>query len=258
MLMAAVAMLASCSKDLTSDLGPNLDEQQSVQTANGGIILELSMDDFTRVTVEGDNVAKTSKLRWEVGDEVTVVYEGASYLYVATAEGRTTNFAAKDEANAFLPTDMNKPVAVFYNVTSIDAAAMTATFDVAAEQVVGEASNKLPLYSYNATVVVEDGKLVAIMKPLASVVEFELKASKSWNIDAFTLAKSALVTDTYAVASGVVVNAATGALDLANATFANEVSVKLGSAVNLSTAQNVQAVVMGVTRSVSITSTVEG
>ena len=258
MLMAAVAMLASCSKDLTSDLGPNLDEQQSVQTANGGIVLELSMDDFTRVTVEGDNVAKTSKLRWEVGDEVTIAYEGATYVYVATAEGRTTDFVAKDEANAFVPTDMSKPVAVFYNVKSVDAAALTATFDVAAEQTVGELTNKVPLYSYSANVVVEGGKLVAIMKPLASVVEFELKSSKSWNIDAFTLAKSALVTDTYAVASGVVVNAATGALDLANATFANEVSVKLGSAVNLSTAQNVQAVVMGVTRSVSTTSTVEG
>ena len=133
MLMAAVAMLASCSKDLTSDLGPNLDEQQSVQTANGGIVLELSMDDFTRVTVEGDNVAKTSKLRWEVGDEVTIAYEGATYVYVATAEGRTTDFVAKDEANAFVPTDMSKPVAVFYNVKSVDAAALTATFDVAAE-----------------------------------------------------------------------------------------------------------------------------
>lgn len=256
MLMAAVAMLASCSKDLTFDLGPNLDEQQSVQTANGGIVLELSMDDFTRVTVEGDNVAKTSKLRWEVGDEVTVVYEGASYLYVATAEGRTTNFAAKDEANAFLPTDMNKPVAVFYNVTSIDAAAMTATFDVAAEQVVGEASNKLPLYSYNATVVVEDGKLVAIMKPLASVVEFELKASKSWNIDAVSI-ESSMMANTYAVASGVVVDAATGALNLENAVVGDAVMVKLGAAVNLSTAQNVQAVVMGVSDEVTTTTKVE-
>ena len=258
MLMAAVALVAGCSKDLTNDVnvGPNGNEE--VNGVNGGITLVASVEDVTRVTVDGDVAGKASQFNWEVGDELTLVYEGQTYTYVTTQAGRTSEFVAKDEANAFVPTDLTKSVAVFYNVKSVDAAAKTAVYDVPAVQVAGELSNKMPLYSYSANVVVENGKLVAVMKPLASVVELELHAAQNWNVDGVSLAVSALQKGTYATAAGAVVDAATGAVDLAAATTGSEVKVALGSTVDLSKGANVQMVVMGLTSVVTTTETVEG
>ena len=255
MLVAVVAMLASCSKDLTSDVNIGVNGDQNVEGIEGGITLVASVGDLTRVTIEGDNVAKTSELNWEVGDELTVVYDGKSYQYVTTKAGRISDFTPKDEANVFYPTDLSKPVAVFYNVKSVDAAAMSAVYDIAAEQTEGELTNKMPLYHYSANVVVEDGKLVATMNPLASVVELELTASKDWNVDALSLTNSVLA-DTYAVASGVTIDAATGAISLDNAEVGQSVKVKLAGLTNLATARKVQAVVMGLTRTVTTTETV--
>ncbi len=257
MLMAVVAMLASCSKDLTSDVNVGVNGGESVEGIEGGVVLVASVEDMSRVTVEGDNVAKTSQFNWEVGDELTVVYDGKSYQYVTTKAGRTTEFLPKDEANVFYPTDLSKPVAVFYNVKSVDAAAMTAVYDVVAEQTEGELTNKMPLYFYSSNVVVEGNKLVAVMNPLASVVELELTAAKDWNVDAVSLSSSELV-DTYAVASGVTIDAATGAVSLDNAKVGQSVKVNLGAMVNLATARKVQAVVMGLTRTVTTTETVTG
>ena len=255
MLMAVVAMLASCSKDLTSDLNVGINGDQNVEGIEGGITLVASVGEMTRVSIEGDNVAKTSEMNWEVGDELTVVYDGKTYQYVTTKAGRVSDFTPKDEANLFYPTDLSKPVAVFYNVKSVDAAAMTAVYDVAAEQTEGELTNKMPLYHYSANVVVEEGKLVATMNPLASVVELELTASKDWNVDALSLTNSVLA-DTYAVASGVTVDAATGAISLDNAEVGQSVKVNLAGLTNLATARKIQAVVMGLTRTVTTTETV--
>ena len=116
----------------------------------------------------------------------------------------------------------------------------------------------MPLYAYSSTVVIENGKLVATMKPLASVVELELTASKTWNADAVSLGRSAYQNGTYAVASGVAIDAATGAISLENATVAEEVKVSLGAAVDFATTRKVQMVVMGITRVVTTTETVEG
>jgi hypothetical protein len=119
MLMAVVAMLASCSKDLTSDLNVGVNGGESVEGIEGGITLVASVEEMTRVSVEGDNVAKTSKFSWEVGDELTIVYDGKSYIYQTTIAGSKSEFGPKDEANAFVPADLSKPVAIFYNVKSI-------------------------------------------------------------------------------------------------------------------------------------------
>ena len=255
MLMAVVAMLASCSKDLTSDLNVGVNGGESVEGIEGGITLVASVEEMTRVSVEGDNVAKTSKFSWEVGDELTIVYDGKSYIYQTTIAGAKSEFGPKDEANAFVPADLSKPVAIFYNVKSVDAAAMTATYDVAAEQTEGELTNKMPLYFYAANVVVENNKLTAKMNPLASVVELELSAAKDWNVDAVSLTNS-VVANTYAVASDVVVDAATGAISLENAQVGGSVKVNLDGLTNLAAARKVQAVVMGLTREVTTTETV--
>lgn len=257
MLMAAVALVASCSQDLTNDVTVNPDGNEAVNGVYGGVTVVASVEDVTRLAINGDEVAKKSEFVWEVGDELTIVYDGQAYNYITGVGGRTAAFGPKSEADALQPADVTKPIALFYNVKSVDAAAMTATYDVVAEQVAGQLSNKMPLYSYNATVVLdENNKLQATMKPLASVVELELAASKSWNIDAVSLTRSISVANTYATAEGVVVDAATGAISLDNATVGNEVKVSLGAAVDLATAKNVQLVVMGLTREVTTTETV--
>ncbi len=255
MIMTAVAMLASCSKDVTTDLELGVNDQNGV-VASKGVTLVATLDDVTRVTITGDTTDKCSKMNWEVGDEVVLAVDGKLYTYVASTAGRTTEFAPKDADNAFVPTDLSKPVAAFYNVSSVDAANLTAVFGVAEEQVAGELSNKMPLYAYTSTTVVENNQLVMIMKPLASVIELELGASKAWNVDAVSVGRSGYQKGTYAWATGAVVNAATGAISLETAEVGDEVKVSLGALKDVAATCNVQAVVMGVTREVTVTETV--
>lgn len=247
MFAAAVALVAGCSEDLTSDVmvGPNGSE--NVSGVADGISLEVSVEDVTRVTITGDKVNDASAFAWEVGDEITLVHNGNSHVFVAVTGGKTAVFNAKGAENVLSAVDASKPVAVFYNVKDVDKAAMTATFDVAAEQTAGELTNKMPLYAYNATTAVVENKISFKMSPLASVVDFELTANKTWNADALSLEPSFSENGTYVVASGVTVNAATGAISLANATVGKKVTVSLGSAVDFATTRNVQAVVMGLT-----------
>ncbi|MBR0394442.1 MAG: hypothetical protein IIX04_04980, partial [Alistipes sp.] len=248
MLVAAVAMLASCSNDFTeNDLLCNGGADQNGTWNGEGLIVEASAEDVTRVNTNVNG--NTSYLTWEVGDELTLVHGGASYVYLAQQEGRVSTFVPKDDANAITSVDPTLPVAAFYNVTSVDPATLKATFAVAAEQTEGDLTNKLPLYGYAATTVVEGGKVVVTMKPLASVVEFELSASNSWNADAFSLGVSSRQLNTYASAEGLVVDAATGAVDLSTATLGKTILVNLSAMHDFATKRNVSVVVPGVSNS---------
>ncbi|MBR2115629.1 MAG: hypothetical protein IJ942_01255 [Alistipes sp.] len=234
-LVAAAALVVGCSEDLTSDL--NVGPDGSLGTVGEGITLEVSVEDVTRVDIE------KGKPAWEVGDCLTLVHDGKSYEYKAVTAGNTASFAAVDAENALETVDASKPVAAFYNVKSVNVEAMTAVFDVAAVQTVGEATNKVPFYTYSATTTVEENKLSLTMKPLASVVEFELTAASAWNADAVSLQSSYSV-DTYAVASGVAVDATTGEISMAGAKTGDKVTVELGGAVDFATTRNVQMVVL--------------
>lgn len=242
LLAAAVAMLAGCSQDLTADLENSVNGSQSVGSWNGeGYVVEASAEDFTRVNT---NVSEgASYLTWEAGDEITLVHNGASYIYLAQQAGRSSLFVPKDDANAITAIDAALPVAAFYNVASVDAATMKATFNIAAEQVEGELSNKLPLYGYAASTVVEDNKIKVVLNPLASVVEFELSASSTWNADEFSLARSSRQQYTYASAEGIVVDATTGELDYTTAVAHAAVNVKLAAMHDFATKRNVKVVV---------------
>ena len=234
-LVAAAALVVGCSEDLTSDL--NVGPDGSLGTVGEGITLEVSVEDVTRVDIE------KGKPAWEVGDCLTLVHDGKSYEYKAVTGGNTASFAAVDAENALETVDASKPVAAFYNVKSVNVEAMTAVFDVAAVQTVGEATNKVPFYTYSATTTVEENKLSLTMKPLASVVEFELTAASAWNADAVSL-QSSYSAATYAVASGVAVDATTGEISMADAKTGDKVTVELGGAVDFATTRNVQMVVL--------------
>ena len=246
MLAAAVAMLASCTNDTTTDeLLVNGGSQ--VSTWNGeGLVVEASAEDVTRVNTNVEDGA--SRLTWEAGDELTLVHGGAKYVYLAQEAGRVSTFVPKDDANAITSVDATLPVAAFYNVGEVDPATLKATFAVAAEQTEGELTNKLPLCGYAATTVVEEGKIVVKMKPLASVVEFELSASSTWNANALSLGVSSRQLNTYASAEGLVVDAATGAIDLSAATLGKTIKVNLAAMHDFATKRNVSVVVPGVSK----------
>ena len=239
---AAVAVLTGCSKDITTDV--DTDSQKGNETNYyGGVAVEATVADPSRVVVGNDGAA--SLMSWEAGDEITLAYDGKPYVYVAQNAGRTSTFAPKDADNAITAIDAAQSVAAFYNVASVDAAAKTATFDIAAEQKEGELSNKLPLYGYNASAQYADGKIVLTMTPLASIVEFEVKASADWHADALSLAPARNANSTgYTIVTGATIDAATGAIDIASATHGTkEIKVAFADAKNFNGSKNVQVVV---------------
>ena len=245
MFATAVAMLASCSNNFTeNDLLCNSGAGQDGAWNGEGLVVEASAEDVTRVNTNVSGNA--SYLTWEAGDELTLVHGGAKYVYLAQEAGRVSTFVPKDDANAITSVDATLPVAAFYNVGEVDPATLKATFAVAAEQTEGELTNKLPLCGYAATTVVEEGKIVVKMKPLASVVEFELSASSTWNADALSLGVSSRQLNTYASAEGLVVDAATGAIDLSAATLGKTIKVNLAAMHDFATKRNVSVVVPGV------------
>ena len=184
MFVAAVAMLASCTQDFVenSNLPTVGDTTENVSWYDLGVKLVASIDDVTRVSVSGDAAASKSTMAWEAGDLVTVVYDGVVYEYACTNSGSNGVFAPTSETAYIATLDSTKPLAVYYNVKSVDPATLVATYDIAAEQVAGELTNKLPLYSYTAEPVAVDNKLPIKMSALASVVEFDLKAASTWNV----------------------------------------------------------------------------
>ncbi len=257
---AAVAtMLAGCSKDLTSDTTIDKNINDSEIDFHGGIAIEASAGETTRVTVDGDTASATSRMAWEAGDEIIVAYDGRTYVYVAQNAGATSTFAPKDADNAIMAIDPAQDVAAFYNVAEVDAAAKTATFGIAAEQHEGEASNKLPLCAYDESARYADGKILLTMKPLASIVEFEVKSSADWNADALSLAPSARAAFTgYTSVENAKVDPRSGEIDLASADVSNEaIRVAFGGMKNFNGSKNVQAVV-GAACFGGIPETVEG
>lgn len=239
-------MLASCSQDLTNDLIIGGSDSQTNSSWSGdGILVEAYAEDVTRVSTNVDG--NQSYLTWEAGDEITLVHNGAAYVYVAQQAGRTSTFAPKDDANALTTVDTTAAVSAFYNVTNVDATKHTATFNIEPKQTEGTLSNKLPLYSYAATTAVENGKIVIIMKPMASVVEFELSASSSWNADTFYVGRASRQQYTYAAALNITVDAAAGVMDTTTASLGSSVTLTLASMHDFATKRTVKVVVPGTT-----------
>lgn len=240
----AAAMLIGCSKDITTDAA--IDNGGSDNGYYGGIAVEASAGEATRVTVDGDTASATSRMAWEAGDEITIAYDGKTYIYVAQNAGATSTFAPKDADNAIAAIDPAQDVAAYYNVASVDAATKTAKFDIAAEQHEGEPSNKLPLYAYDESAKYADGKLVLKMNPLASIVEFEVKSSGDWHADALSIAPSArAIFEGYTSIAGAKIDPRSGGgIDIAEATASKDaIKVVFGAAKNFNGSANVQVVV---------------
>ena len=249
MLVAAVAMLASCSQDFVEDSNlPTVgDTTENVSWYDLGIKLVASIDDVTRVSVSGDAAAATSTMAWEQGDLVKVVYDGVVYEYACTNSGTTGEFAPTSNESYISALDATKPLVVYYNVKSVNATTLVATLDIPAEQVAGELSNKLPLYSYNAAPALVDNKLPIKMSALASVVEFDLKAASAWNVDSASFAattRAAYLEAGFVAATDVLVDPKTGAIMPAETSVkSNAISLDLGSLKNVADGLKMQFIV---------------
>ena len=80
-LFGAALLLGSCTRN------PETDEPTPPH-ASSGLVIKASCTPATRTDIiEG-------KSTWEVGDRITVVYDGAAYDYTAAEAGATTTFAS--------------------------------------------------------------------------------------------------------------------------------------------------------------------
>ena len=247
--VVAATMLAGCSQDLMEDayLPGAGDTTDNVEWYDLGIKLVASIEDATRVTVSGDSAAATSTMAWESGDLLSVAYDGKVYEYACTNSGAVGEFAPTSDTEYIAALDSTKPLAVYYNVKSVAADTQVATFDIPAAQVVGELSNKLPLYSYTAAPALVDNRLPIKMSALASVVEFDLKAASAWNVDAASFAPTsrAQVLDAgFVAATDILVDPVTGATSLADtAVQERTITLSLGALTNVAEGLKMQFVV---------------
>ncbi len=244
--LTVIAMIG-CSQDPTVDdeiiIGGADDNATGYE---GGVFLMASIEDATRVIVDGDIEIQTTSFVWEEGDRLTISYAGTNYQYMSRESGEVCRFIPINEKNAINEFDPSESVAVYYNVRSVDLSTKVATFDIAAEQIEGEASNKVPLYAYKAKAVVNsEGRLEVAMKPLASVFEFVIKSSKDWHATSLSIERSARAgISGYTSAEGLAVDPATGEVGTVEATLSQDAVRVSFDERNFNPEANVQ-VVMG-------------
>lgn len=103
-LFGAALLLGSCTRN------PETDEPTPPH-ASSGLVIKASCTPATRTDIiEG-------KSSWEVGDRITVVYDGTAYVYTATEAGATTTFASDTGITAY---DPSKPLTAYYPVTTVE------------------------------------------------------------------------------------------------------------------------------------------
>lgn len=103
-LFGAALLLGSCTRN------PETDEPTPPHVSSG-LVIKASCTPATRTDIiEG-------KSTWEVGDRITVVYDGTAYVYTATEAGATTTFASDTGITAY---DPSKPLTAYYPVTTVE------------------------------------------------------------------------------------------------------------------------------------------
>lgn len=178
----AAAVLVSCGKEPVGD-NPSGEEGGLIYVEKGVSIMAGAETD-SRVSFEllGDEGSYTgTRMSWEVGDRIKLLYGGRVRNFVNTVAGRWATFRPVSDSDVlgrdeFDPDDP-QPMLAYYNVTSVATADGTATFTIPSEQTEGEVSNKLPLYASLAEAVLVDNQIVLLFRPMASVLDFKLSAA---------------------------------------------------------------------------------
>lgn len=215
-ILLFTAVFVSCKKEAPADVN---NDNGKIEFVKRGISIvagaEMTKVAINPVGTEGSYTG--SEMSWEPGDRIIVYHDGVTSNFVTASSGTTGVFNPETDADVITSLDSSKPVIAYYNVTSV-AGDGTATFAVPAAQTEGALSNKMPLYAYDATPVVESDRLKITFNPLASVVEFKVSAAPASTLAGFeyNLTKVVLTPKSgatgWTVMTGGTVNPATGAI----------------------------------------------
>lgn len=99
--MAGLLVMAGCAKETAPELSP---------AGSDFLVLKADVADLTKTDISEGNST------WEVGDVITVVYDGAAYEYVAQSAGETTTFTSTAGITAY---DAAKPLTAYYPATDV-------------------------------------------------------------------------------------------------------------------------------------------
>lgn len=99
--MAGLLVMAGCAKEVAPEHSP---------ADSDFLILKADWADLTKTDINEGNST------WEAGDEITVVYDGAAYRYVAESAGETTTFTSTAGITAYDPA---KSLVAYYPATDV-------------------------------------------------------------------------------------------------------------------------------------------
>jgi len=161
-LLLAASLFTACSSE---ELVP--DAQGSLDIESKGLVIKAGC-----LTTKTD--ISEGKSSWEAGDEVTVVYDGKAYSYIASVSGAVTDLVSENGIENF---DSSKPVAAYYPATDAEgtvAVPAERTIEFLGEDQVNAAH--APLVGIPSSEKLENGVLKMGFRNICSVIELRIDA----------------------------------------------------------------------------------
>ena len=112
---------------------------------------------------------------WDAGDQSTVVYDGNSYVYTASAAGKTTTFTSTAGITNY---DATKSCVAYYPTTSDASVEVSAATTLVFQSGSQENSSKAPLVGTPNTGNLTNGKLAMVFENVFSVLELRVDAGQ--------------------------------------------------------------------------------
>lgn len=159
MLAALSALLCGCERELDTSL--DIVEQEY-------LVIEAQAPATRTDVTEG----MTS---WEEGDQITVVYDGNSYTYTASAAGKTTTFTSTAGISNY---DSSKSCVAYYPAVSDGTVEALSELNLTFQTGTQENSSKAPLVGKPNTGNLTDGKLGMVFENIFSVLEIRVDAGE--------------------------------------------------------------------------------
>ena len=151
---------------------------------DGSIILlaRMAQENIVPVDTEENPGIPAGRLSWKAGDRITIACDGKLYIYETKTPGRESIFRPVDKDNALQELKAGTRLAAWYNASSVQPSG-EGSFTIEPNQVEGEASNRVPLFSEFTLQVNSDGMVEMVFQPMASILEFRLRAPVDYLVD---------------------------------------------------------------------------
>ena len=160
-IMAGLLVMAGCAKETAPELSP---------AGSDFLVLKAGMADLTKTDMNEGNSA------WEVGDVITVVYDGAAYEYVAQSAGETTAFTSTAGITAY---DASKPLVAYYPATDVDGTVKVDSEKILAFKEGAQVNTSCaPLVGTPKDDNLKDGALSVVFSNVFSVLELRIDAGE--------------------------------------------------------------------------------